>query len=103
VQLLVAVKQRQTGVIRNKTHFGFLIASEHHDIFQYSRHRLSRQAGQFKAVPMQMDRMDIITPPAITAATVMNASKTNDAYLPCHRRIVTPIALVAGSVMAFCL
>jgi hypothetical protein len=33
VQLLVAVEQRQAWVIRNKIHVGFLVASEHHDIF----------------------------------------------------------------------
>ena len=42
VQLLVAVEQRQAGVIRDKINFGFLVAPEHYDVFQYSRGWLSR-------------------------------------------------------------
>jgi len=61
VQLLVAVEKRQAGVVRNKIYFSFLVASEHHDIFQYSRRWLSRQAGQLKTMTVQVDGMNIVT------------------------------------------
>src|SRR6266849_5755568 len=61
VQLLVAVEEREAGVIRNKIYFGFLVASEHHDIFQYSRRWLSCQAGQLETMAVEVDGMNIVT------------------------------------------
>ena len=46
--------------VGNNVHFRFLIASQHHDIFENSRRGLSGQARQFEAVPVQMNRMNVV-------------------------------------------
>lgn len=61
MKLLVAVEQGQTWIVSNEIHFCFLVASQHENIFQHSCHRLSRDASQLKAMPVKMDRMDIVT------------------------------------------
>src|SRR5229473_6084844 len=60
VKLLVTMKQGQARIVGDEVHFRFLIPSQHHDIFENSRGGLSSQTRQFEAVPMQMDRMDVI-------------------------------------------
>jgi hypothetical protein len=35
MQLLVAVKQGEAGIVRNEIDLGFLVSSHHHDIFDY--------------------------------------------------------------------
>ena len=45
VQLLVAVKEREPWIVGNEIHLCFLVLSEHHDIFEHSRCRLSGKAG----------------------------------------------------------
>ena len=57
----MAVEQRQAWIVRNEIDFRFLVTSEHHDIFPYPRCRLSCEAGQFKAVTVEVDGMDVIT------------------------------------------
>jgi hypothetical protein len=66
VELLVAVKQREAWVIKawvigDKVHFRFLIAAEHYDIFHDSGRGFSGYVRQFKAVPVQMNWMYVIT------------------------------------------
>src|SRR5882724_2250087 len=60
MQLLMTVKQGQARIVGDKVHFRFLIAAKHHDVFENSRGGLSRQTRQLEAVPVQMDRMDVI-------------------------------------------
>jgi hypothetical protein len=43
VELLVAMEERDAGIISHKIHLDFLVASHHYDIFQYSRRWLSRE------------------------------------------------------------
>ena len=61
VQLLVTVKECQPWVVRDEVDFGFLVATQHHDIFQDSRCCLSRHAREFKAMPVQVYGVDVIT------------------------------------------
>jgi hypothetical protein len=58
VQLLVAVKQRQAGIIGNKIDFHFLVASQHDHVLDHASGRLAGGLGQFEAVTMQVNRMD---------------------------------------------
>jgi hypothetical protein len=61
VKLLVAVKQSQARIVGDEIDFRLLIASQHHHVFENSRGGLSAQARQFEAVPVQMDRVNVIT------------------------------------------
>ena len=60
VQLLMTVKQGPAGIIGHKVDFHFLVSAEHDDILHDPRRRLSGNAGQLKAVAMQMHRVDIV-------------------------------------------
>jgi len=61
VQLLMTVEQSHTRIVSYEVHFGFLVASQHHDVFENASRRSPGQAGQFEAVPVQMNRMYIVT------------------------------------------
>src|SRR5712672_3220201 len=61
MQLLVAMEQSQAGIVGHKVDFNFLISPQHDDVLQYAGGGLSSYPGQFKAMPMQMDRMYIVT------------------------------------------
>src|SRR5215831_12179840 len=62
VQLLMTVEQSHTRIVSYEVHFVFLVASQHHDVFENASRRSPGQAGQFEAVPVQMNRMYIVTP-----------------------------------------
>ncbi len=48
------------GLSATKIHFGFLLATEHDNILDHAAGWLARNSGQFKAVTVQMDWMDIV-------------------------------------------
>jgi len=60
VQLLMAVEQRKSGIIRRKIHFDFLISAHHDDILHHTSGRLAGEFGEFKTVTMEMDGMDVV-------------------------------------------
>ena len=60
MQLLVAVKERKAGIIRDKVDIDMLVTADHNDILHHARGRLSRNAGDFKTVPVKMDGMNIV-------------------------------------------
>src|SRR2546422_3771561 len=43
-------RSREAWIVGDEIHFGFLVASEHHDILEYSGCGFSREAGQLKAM-----------------------------------------------------
>jgi hypothetical protein len=52
VQLLVAMKQRQSGIVRREVDLNFLIAAHHDDILHHARQGFPRNFGDFEAVPV---------------------------------------------------
>lgn len=60
VQLLVAVKKRKPRLICGEVDLHFLETPNHDHIFVNACRRLSRDLCQFKNVPMQVHRMDIV-------------------------------------------
>src|SRR6266478_1216382 len=60
VQLLVTVEQRQPGIVRCEVYFDFLIAADHHNVLQHARCRLTCKPSQLEAVPVKMNRMDVV-------------------------------------------
>jgi hypothetical protein len=36
MQLLVAVKQSEAGIVRNEIYLGFLVSTHHHNIFDHA-------------------------------------------------------------------
>ena len=61
VQLLMTVEERQTRIVGNKVKFEFLESAQHHHVLDHARGRLAADAGQFEAVPVQMQRVNVIT------------------------------------------
>ena len=61
VKLLVAVEQGQARIVRNKVDVDCLVSTHHHDVFQDASRFLSSDARNFKNVPMQVNRMDVVT------------------------------------------
>src|ERR1700686_1068317 len=70
VQLLMAMEQREAGIIRREIHFDFLIAAHHDHVFHHPGARYSSNLGKLKTVTVQMDGMDIVAgvahPQAVT-------------------------------------
>ena len=60
VQLLMAVEQREPRIVRRKIYFDFLISAQHHDILHHASGRLAGELGEFEAVPVKMDGMNIV-------------------------------------------
>src|SRR6266567_2975930 len=83
----MTVKQGQARIVGDKVHFRFLIASKHHNIFENSRGGLSRQTRQLEAVPVQMDRMEVIAGIAHTESIPLAVlqMKCSCAYFASHR------------------
>src|SRR4029077_16845316 len=71
VQLLVAVQQSQSRIVGHKPNRRLLVAPQHHHVLENSSARLVSQAGEFKAVPVQMDGMDIVAGIAHTNAVTL--------------------------------
>jgi hypothetical protein len=61
VQLLVAVEQGEAGIVGNEVDLGFLVSAHHHNVFHHAGGWLSGDPREFEAVPMQMNRVDVIT------------------------------------------
>ena len=59
--LLMTVKERFTWVVRRKNDFCFGACGQQNYIFHNSRGRLAIQRFQFKAVPVKMHGMNIVT------------------------------------------
>jgi hypothetical protein len=60
VELLVAVKQREAGIVGDEVEFDFLVSAQHHHVFHHARCRQSGQAGRFEAVTMEVNGMNVI-------------------------------------------
>src|SRR6266571_1702087 len=56
----MTMKQGQAGIVSLEIHFDFLIPADHDDILRHTCTRLPRELGEFKTVPMEMDRMNVI-------------------------------------------
>lgn len=59
MKLLMAVEQSQAGIVGHKIDLGLLVTAEHDNILDDTVGRLPRDPGQFKAMTMQVDWMDI--------------------------------------------
>src|SRR5215467_6664651 len=57
----MTVKQSHAGIVSYEVHFGFLVTSKHHDVFEDTCRGFPGQAGQLEAVPVQMNRMYVVT------------------------------------------
>ncbi len=60
MQLSVAMEKSQAGVVRHKVHFHLLITTQHDDILHDPGCCFASDPSQFEAMPMQMNRMDVI-------------------------------------------
>src|SRR5512143_427368 len=60
VQLLVTVEEGHTWIVGDEIEFHFLKAAHRHHVLDDARGRLSANAYQFEAVPVQMQRMDVV-------------------------------------------
>jgi len=60
VQLLMTVKQREAGIIRNKIDLHLLVAANHDDILDDTGRRLPCQTRQFETVAVKVDRMNVV-------------------------------------------
>src|SRR5262249_44341086 len=56
----MAVKQSHAWIVSHEVYFHLLIASQHHYILEHTCRGLSSYAHKLKAVPVQMDRMNIV-------------------------------------------
>jgi hypothetical protein len=61
VQLLMAVEESKAGIVGNKVNLQLLVASEHDHVLHDAGGFRCREIGQFKAVPMEMDGMNVVT------------------------------------------
>jgi len=60
MKLLMTVKERQAGIVGSEINFDLLIAADHEDILENTGSGLARDPGQLKAVPVQVDRVDVV-------------------------------------------
>ena len=60
VKLLVTVEQRQSRIVGNEIEFDFLEAVQHYNILHHARRRLAANAHEFEAVPVQVQRMNVV-------------------------------------------
>src|SRR5271157_6649462 len=60
VELLVAMKKRESGIIRCKADFHFLVSADHHNVFHHPRQRFPGNPGELERVTMKMDGRNII-------------------------------------------
>jgi hypothetical protein len=60
MQLLVAVEERRTRIIRDEIEFDFLESTQHDDVLEHSRGGPAADARQFKAMPVQVKRVDVV-------------------------------------------
>src|SRR3981189_1665337 len=61
VQLLVAMKEGKSWIVRGEVDLCFLVATDHHHILHDPGSWLSSDPGEFKGMPVQMDGVDVIT------------------------------------------
>ena len=56
----MTVEQRRSGIVGDEIEFDFLKAAQHHDILDHAGGRLAADPRQLEAVPMQVQRMDVV-------------------------------------------
>ena len=61
MQLLVAVKERWPGIVRRKIHLDLLLGGHHDYVFHNTHCCLASEPGDFKAMPVQVNRVRFIT------------------------------------------
>src|SRR5271157_6346115 len=54
------MKKRESGIIRCKADFHFLVSADHHNVFHHPRQRFPGNPGELERVTMKMDGMYII-------------------------------------------
>ena len=57
----MAMEECHAGIAGDEIDLGFLIAAQHQDIFHESCRWIARVADQFERMPMQMNRVNVIT------------------------------------------
>jgi hypothetical protein len=60
VQLLVTVEERQPRIVGDEVKFQFLESAQHHHVLDHPRGRFTGDARQFEAVPVQVQRVDVV-------------------------------------------
>ena len=60
VQLLVTVKERRPWIVGNEVKLEFLKPAQHHHVLDHARGRLATDARQLEAVPVQMQRVNVV-------------------------------------------
>ena len=61
VQLLVAVKECQSRIVGDEVEFEFLKSAQHDHVLDHASGRFACDARQFETVPMQMQRVNVVT------------------------------------------
>src|SRR5882757_1927280 len=61
VQLLVAMEEGKSWIVRAEVDLCFLVATDHHHILQNAGGRLPGNPAEFKGMPVQVNRVDVIT------------------------------------------
>jgi len=55
MQLLMAVKERETGIVGDKVNFALLVSADHHHILHNTRCRGPGKIGQLESVAVKVD------------------------------------------------
>ena len=101
----MAVKQRQARVVCSKIDFDFLIPAEHHHVFDDAGSIFAGHFCQFKAVTMQMHRMNVVAlvahPQAIFFAFVNGKHRLHFLHREWRAVDCPKIEAVVGGIM-FC-
>src|SRR3974390_1267519 len=61
VQLLVAMEERLARIVGDEIEFNFLKAAQHHHVLDDASGWLAAEPDQFETVPVQVQRMNVIT------------------------------------------
>ena len=56
----MTVKERVAGIVGDDVELQLLESTQHHDVLDDAGGRFARYAPQFEAVPVQVQRMDVV-------------------------------------------
>jgi hypothetical protein len=60
MQLLLTVEQREPGIVGDEVKFHLLEPAQHHHVLDHPGGRFAGDTRQFEAVPVQIQRVDIV-------------------------------------------
>jgi hypothetical protein len=60
MQLLMAIEERRSGIVGDEIKFYFLESPQHHHVLHHTCCRLATDAYKIEAVPVQMERVNIV-------------------------------------------